>query len=50
MIAINNKWYTIPTMSANDSNNDNNKVVRDRGSVYHFEWTFYSLSLVLNQP
>ena len=29
MITINNKWYTIPTMSANNNNNDNNKVVRD---------------------
>ena len=29
MQTINNKWYTIPTMSANNSNNDNNKVVRD---------------------
>ena len=25
-------------------------VVIDRGSVYHFEWNFYGLSLVLNQP
>ena len=25
-------------------------VVTDRGSVYHFEWNFYGLSLVLNQP
>ena len=29
MITINNKWYTIPTMSANNNNNDNNKVVKD---------------------
>ena len=29
MIAINNKWYTIPTMAANNNNNDNNRVVRD---------------------
>ena len=26
-MTINNKWYTIPTMSANNNNNDNNKVV-----------------------
>ena len=25
----NNKWYTMPTMSANNNNNANNKVVRD---------------------
>ena len=29
MITINNKWYTIPTMSVNNDNNDNNKVVTD---------------------
>ena len=29
MITINNKWYKIPTMSANNNNNDNNKAVRD---------------------
>ena len=29
MITINNKWYTIPTMSANNNNNDNNKLVRN---------------------
>ena len=29
IITINNKWYTIPTMSANGNNNDNTKVVRD---------------------
>ena len=29
MITINNKWYTIPTISANNNNNDNNKVVKD---------------------
>ena len=28
MITINNKWYTIPTMSTNN-NNDNNKLVRN---------------------
>ena len=29
MITISNKWYTIATMSANNNNKDNNKVVRD---------------------
>ena len=29
MITINNKRYTIPTMGANNNNNDNNRVVRD---------------------
>ena len=27
MITINNKWYTTPTISANNNNNDNDKVV-----------------------
>ena len=26
-MTINNKWYTVPTMSANNNNNENNKVV-----------------------
>ena len=29
MITINNKWYKIPSTSANNNNNDNNKAVRD---------------------
>ena len=45
MITINNKWYKIPTTSANNNNNDNNKAVRD----YMKKSIKNSLSLVLNQ-